>query len=277
MKNIIKNFIYGFLFGTANAIPGISGGTIAVVLDFYDRLVSCITLNFKKIFENIDFILPLAIGIFSGMVGSANLMGLLLEKYPCQTYFGFIGVVFGSIPLIYKKATSKEKINKAGIIAFVIASIIMIALSIANPQTSTIKYTTLSVESFIIVFLTLLLGSITMMIPGVSGSLVLAIIGMYETIYVEIIGGLNIPLLIPAALGGAVGMLGGSKLINYLLSNYIQQSFMSILGLLVFSTIPLFNYANVFKVDSFTIITSIIVMIVMIVVTYMFSKKDEGK
>ncbi|MEG0176805.1 DUF368 domain-containing protein [Anaerorhabdus sp.] len=275
----IKYVVFGILMGIANVIPGVSGGTIAVILNFYDRLMESITLNFKVIKRNLPFLIPLALGLGIGIVGLSKIMSLLLINFPTQTYFGFIGIVLGSLPLIFFKAKGKTKeIKPINWIAFAIALVIMLYFAFMNADkesaAAAIKYTSLNLESFVVCFIGMAIATVTMIIPGISGSLILIIMGLYGTVYGFAIAEFNIPLLIPCGLGGVVGLLGGAKGVRFLLDRYEQVTYMAILGLLVGSFVQLYMLSGIELVINGTLIVSIIVAAITFVIIYWFSSQE---
>lgn len=282
MKEKIKYVFYGIIMGIANVIPGVSGGTMAIILNFYDRLMESITFNLKIIKKNIGFLIPLGIGLVIGILGLSKVMNVLLSDYPTQTYFAFIGIIIGSLPLIWSKAKrSDKKIQISSWIAFIVTLGIMIGLAFfsSDKDAAPIKYTSFSIEACIMCFISMIIGASTMIIPGISGSMMLLIMGMYGTIFGFVISNLYIPLLIPTALGAFVGLFGGAKLITIFLNKYEQLTYMAILGLLIGSMTELFKRCGILQADMMTVITSIIACVVMFVVVYLFSlaemKRDK--
>lgn len=282
MKEKIKYVFYGIIMGIANVIPGVSGGTMAIILNFYDRLMESITFNLKIIKKNIGFLIPLGIGLVIGILGLSKVMNVLLSDYPTQTYFAFIGIIIGSLPLIWSKAKrSDKKIQISSWIAFIVTLGIMIGLAFfsSDKDAAPIKYTSFSIEACIMCFISMIIGASTMIIPGISGSMMLLIMGMYGTIFGFVISNLYIPLLIPTALGAFVGLFGGAKLITLFLNKYEQLTYMAILGLLIGSMAELFKRCGILQADMMTVITSIIACVVMFVVVYLFSlaemKRDK--
>jgi len=275
--NTVKYILYGLIMGVSNVIPGVSGGTMAVILNFYDRLMECITLDFKVIKKNLNFLIPLAVGMVIAILGLSKVMQFLLLNYPTQTYFAFIGIVFGSLPLIYSKA-SIGGLEKKNYLPMFFTLILMIALSLYNKDSSSvsevIKYTTLDLESFIMCFLALMIAAVTMIVPGISGALVLIILGMYGTIVGYVVADFYIPLLIPSLLGGIFGILGGAKVVRFLLKHFQQATYMAILGLLLGSLVELYNNANLVLSFNGSLIASVLIMIVMFILVYWFSNQE---
>lgn len=272
-------FIYGILMSITNVIPGISGGTVALVLNFYDKLMESITLNFKIIKKNLNFIIPLGSGLVIGVIIFSKIMKILLKAFPTQTFIAFAGVIVGSLPLIYAIAKKRKKISKINWFVFLVAIILMIILSFISIDKgdAIIKYQTFSIEAMIMCFIAMSIATATMIIPGISGSLMLLIMGMYGTIYISAIGNLYFPLLIPTAFGGLFGLFAGAKLISYLLKRFEQLTYMAILGLLAGSLIELFKKSNILTADFIVIFSSIICFVFSFLIVYLFSLKEIKK
>ena len=270
--NFIKYIFYGIIFGVSNVIPGVSGGTMAIVFNFYDLLTESITLNFKILKKNIMFIIPFGFGIIIGIFVFASIISFLLENYTTSTYFGLIGIVLGSTPLIINKVKA-DPIKPLSYIFGIIALGIMIAFIFVNEEGSgSILYNTLSIESFIVLLLSLVIAAATMIIPGISGSLMLIVMGTYPTV-INIVKTFDITLMIPVLLGALIGLLGGAKLITIVLKKYKQYTYMAILGLVIGSIFPLIKNSSITNLDA-TIIVPIICLIVMSIIIYMFSRYE---
>ena len=274
MLEKIKYVFFGIIMGIANVIPGVSGGTMAIILNFYDRLMESITFNLKVIKKNLNFLIPLGIGIVVGIVGLSKVMNVLLNAYPTQTYFAFIGIVLGSLPLIWSKARMhKKEVGATSWIAFAAMLSLMIFLSLfkADKEGAAILYNSFSLQSCLACFVSMIIASSTMIIPGISGSLMLLIMNMYGTIFGFVISEFYIPLLIPVGLGAVIGIFGGAKLITVFLKRFEQFTYMAILGLLVGSIFELVKRCGIFNADLMTIVTSIVATAIMFVVVYLFS------
>jgi len=171
----------------------------------------------------------------------------------------------------------------------------MVGFAFASKSTGGVKYTTLNIESFIVCMLAMIIGSMTMVIPGVSGALTLTILGMYETIFGFVFGSISIDnilnffldfthlfnnplsLLIPCGIGGIIGLVGGAKLVKIALAKFPQATYLAILGLLVGSIVQLLKNADILNQNIITIITSIICAIIMGVIVYLFSKDEINR
>ena len=125
--NILRTLFIGIAIGMANVIPGVSGGTLAVVFNIYDKFINAITFNVKKIIQNWRFVVPLIGGMALGVLIFSKLISILYTKFPVQTNFFFVGLIFGSIPLLFSFMTKKSENEKFG--AGRIISIVLCALA----------------------------------------------------------------------------------------------------------------------------------------------------
>ena len=248
MIESIKLFFVGIILGVGNVIPGVSGGTIAVVFNIYDRLINVISLNIKKIISEWKFLLPLGLGMVAGIIGFSKVITFLFENYPMQTNLFFVGIITGSIPLIYRKIKSsmneisseKKKPYLSTIICFVISLAIMIVMTVFKDiSTSTIIYTELTMPLFFILMASGFLGAIAMIIPGISGSFLLLAIGTYATV-IGSLSDFNIPLMIPTAFGILIGLLFGAYLVRLLMEKTPSQTYGAIFGLVIGSIFTVF-------------------------------------
>ena len=246
--DFIRLIVIGVILGVANVIPGVSGGTLAVVFNIYDRLISVITLNVKKILSEWKFILPLVVGMGLGIILFSKAITFLFENYPVQTNWFFIGIILGSIPMIAKrlmaasKASSSDarKIPVSAIVCGVLALAVMAIMTYANVAESGAPIQTELTPLLVVkLFIGLACATIAMIIPGISGSFLMLVVGVYSTV-IAAISDFNIPLLIPAVIGGVVGLLGGAKLVRFLMEKVPAQTYGAIMGLVLGSILVIF-------------------------------------
>ena len=271
MFSIIRTFFIGLAIGMANVIPGVSGGTLAVVFNIYDKFVNAITLNFKKLWRNRKFVFPLLIGMLGGVLVFSKLISIVYEKFPMQTNYFFTGLILGSIPMLFKYMTAKkegEKFSAGKITTIVICALAGFALLIylghlegvlGTPDMSgDLPDQTLPLT--IRIFAAGLIGAVAMIIPGISGSLLMLIMGVYTIVMKSI--SLLFPtlfasdfqlffkaffLLLPNGVGVLIGLLSGAKLIAWLLKKIPNQTYAVIFGLICASAVnvfPGFNFAT---------------------------------
>ena len=270
--DFIRLIVIGVILGVANVIPGVSGGTLAVVFNIYDRLINVITLNVKKILSEWKFILPLVVGMGLGIILFSKAITFLFEHYPVQTNWFFIGIILGSIPMIAKrlmaasKASSSDarKIPVSAIVCGVLALAVMAIMTYANVAESGAPIQTeLTPVLAVKLFIGLACATIAMIIPGISGSFLMLVVGIYSTV-IAAISDFNIPLLIPAVIGGVVGLLGGAKLVRFLMEKVPAQTYGAIMGLVLGSILVIFPGFGGFA----TLVTSLLAAAVGFVVSF---------
>lgn len=251
MKYLLDVF-KGMAIGIANVIPGFSGGTMAVILKVYERLIGALSEIASKPLKVIKEVWALVLGVALGVVVASFTIIFALEKFPIQTIMFFVGLIIGSIPTIVKNI--KEEGNKEGqkfriklvdILSFLICVAIMIFLPLADTGVDVQKVNLLTLA---VVCIMGVISAGAMIIPGVSGSLILMLFGYYILIIgnikevLENMMSLNflgmkdgILVLIFFAVGAVIGLIGISKLIKFLLKKWPKTVYIAILGLLVAS------------------------------------------
>jgi putative membrane protein len=236
MKEIleyIKNGFKGMLIGIANAIPGVSGGTIAVVTGIYDRLIFSGTTLLKK--DEVGFktkfiflatvVVGLLIGIFSGFI----FLGELIDASPIPTGFFFFGLVLGSVPYLAKK-TFAYPLKSGYVIPFILSFGLLIAMGLAAKPELGSPITELSLATAGLIFITGVFASAAMVIPGISGSFLMLLVGMYSTVSYAF-RSFNIVMLGLFLLGALVGIVLVSLGISKVLKRYPAIAYWTILGL----------------------------------------------
>lgn len=237
----IWNMIYGAIIGIANIIPGVSGGTMAVILNIYDELISAVS-NFTKAFKkSLMLLIPIGLGAGAGIILFSKLIGYLLETHPMPVNFFFMGLIIGSVPMIYKRATVKE-FKVVSLIPFVIAMAIMVGMSFLSKDEAAVDtlITTITLGTAIKLIVCGAIAAACTILPGVSGSLILVVLGVYTSV-LNAISTFNIPVLFFVGIGVLIGLLGGAKLIDICLRTNEQLTFFAILGLVVGSVVPVFK------------------------------------
>ena len=238
MKKIleyVKYFVCGVAFGTANVIPGVSGGTMLVVFGVFDRLTEAIS-GIKKIFRNFAFLVTFALGAGAGILLSAKVIGSMFAVYAIQTNMFFIGLILGGVPLVLKLGTAEKKVKPLCIVPFLMSMAAVIALAVLE-KLDIFTLTAENVSGFDVIFslkmfVCAAIAAVTMIIPGISGSFMMMLMGVYETI----IGALNewnFYVIIPFALGAVVGIIFGAKLISILIQKNKLMVYSAIMGMVI--------------------------------------------
>ena len=191
MKNIML-VIKGFIMGLANIIPGVSGGTLALTLGIYEKFINAISHFMKDIKENLKFLIPVVIGMGLSILVGSNVVSAAFEKFPVPTTLFFMGLVLGGIPMIMgkiKEAIKKDKKKKIKqnytvnfgimIVTFIFVMVLAFSEEIFGTGLGNVNLNNVNAIGYFVLFLVGLVAAATMVIPGVSGSLVLMLLGYY--------------------------------------------------------------------------------------------------
>ena len=243
MKNIILT-VKGFFIGIANLIPGISGGTIAIVLGIYDKLINSISHFFSKFKDNVKFLLPIFIGIAISILTMSKVISFALENWLFPTVLFFIGAIMGGIPMLHGKIKN-TKMDFKSYIVFVISFTIIILLTFAGGD-SEVSFESLSIVGYIKLFLVGVIAAATMIVPGVSGAAVLMTLGYYAPI-LAVVKNLtdfsmlshNLAVVIPFGVGVVIGIFAVAKLIEFLFKKYEKQTYYGVLGFVTSSILAI--------------------------------------
>lgn len=241
--NAILLLLKGFIMGIANIIPGVSGGTLAIILGIYEKLIDVLSAFWKNLKKNILFILPLLIGMGMALIAGSFVIDWGLENFPIATTMFFVGLVIGGIPFIYMKV--HKKYNVVNIIIFLVIFALVVLISVISMNNS-VSLDKLNFLEIVKLFFVGVVAAATMIIPGISGSLVLMNLGYYEPVIDAIKGltkisemGHNICILLPLGLGVIVGLVLIAKLIKWLLKKFPVQSYFGILAFVTASIVSI--------------------------------------
>ena len=225
--SFIKDFIKGIAIGAGAILPGISSGVICVILGIYETLLNCVLSFFKNVKENLKILFPIVLGVFGGILLFGNILKYVFYAYPIQTKFIFIGLILGNIPALFKKACSKQTFKLRYLIYLFATFAIGIGLVILednlNISSSATEY------SYTFLIISGLLMSAGVIIPGISSTLILMLLGVYDA-YLISVSSLYLSVLIPMGIGLFIGSLLCMKLIKFLLDKFHAQTFFSIIG-----------------------------------------------
>ena len=250
MKNILL-VIKGFIMGIANIIPGVSGGTLALTLGIYEDFIGAISHFFRNIKKHVNFLLPIFVGILLSVITMSNVISTCFDQYPIPTTLFFMGLVIGGIPMLLKrvKNTKEKKQVSSYVIALITFSIVMIMAfseQIFGSGLGNVSFSNMAVFDYVILFFVGLIAAATMVIPGVSGSLVLMLLGYY----LPIIGvlkeltkfenlGPNLLVAFVFGVGVLVGIVAISKVIEFLLEKFEAKTFFGVIGFILASVIAI--------------------------------------
>lgn len=234
-----KNIYRGMLMGASDVIPGVSGGTIAVLLGIYDRLIAAINGFVSKDWKKqLGFLIPLGIGIVIAILLLSHVIEWLFVHYPGPTKFFFLGLIIGILPYLFQKADAKNKFQTKHIILLIIGAVIVGSMAFLQAGEGAIIQN-ISTSTYILLFFSGIIASSAMILPGISGSFMLLIIGVYPTV-ISAISNLQLDVIAVTGVGIAIGLVVMSKIINFFLNNYYTATFAIIIGSVLGSIIVVF-------------------------------------
>lgn len=282
----IKEILKGILIGIANIIPGVSGGTMAVSMGIYDKMIYAVN-NIKKQFKkSIQYLLPYVIGAVIGIAALSVIIERLFETRPLETSLGFIGLIIGGIPVLIKKVKNKG-FKASYAISFIVFFALIIGLQLLQVNEGATVALSSSPKMMILLFLVGIIASATMVIPGVSGSMILMLIGFYQPIIdmvSECVTALkdldftiilkNGIILLPFAIGVLVGIVIIAKLITFLFEKFETVTFYGIIGLVAASPFAVLMSSGVRSPKASNIIIGIIACVAGIAVTYFLGGEE---
>lgn len=245
MTNIIELISKGGLIGVANIIPGVSGGTMAVVLGLYERLIEAIgniATDRERRREYVIFLLQIGAGAALAIVLLSWLMDFLLTYYPGYTYLFFIGLIAGSVPSVYR-THDDMRLTASSVFAFIAGMGLILSVSFLFPavekSTNGVADFQMSFIALGLLFISGILSGGSMIVPGISGSFMLVLLGQYK-IAIKAIKELNVLILAILGSGALLGVWGFARLIDASLKRFPRQTMYFILGLVLASLYPIF-------------------------------------
>ena len=242
------NFIRGFFMALADSVPGVSGGTIAFILGFYDELInsinSLISGNKEERFKALSFLFKIGIGWVIGIVLAIFFITSVFEEHIYLISSLFIGLIIMAIPLIIKEEKDVIIDNKINILFTILGIIVVASITYFNPLTQSgdgaVSLTDLNFGLILFIFIAGMIAISAMVLPGISGSTILLILGLYGVILNAIKEVLTFnftyfPVVFIFGLGIITGVLLTIKVVKYALKNYRSQTIYLILGFMISS------------------------------------------
>lgn len=279
MKENIKLILKGMLIGIANIIPGVSGGTLMITLGIYEQIINTISHFFSNIKNNLKFIIPLGIGMVLSILLFSKIISIGLEKIPFATTLFFIGLILGGIPLLWKKVKLNSR-KLSNILVFFITFLIVTIFAFLKSDNFIVSFTNLNFISIIMLFLVGMIASSTMIIPGISGSFVLILLGYYEPIINTIkyltnfnLLGHNLLILMPFGIGIIIGIILVAKLIEFLLKKYEVKTYYGVLGFVLASMIAIIKPILNIELTVIEVIIAIILSFLGFITAYKLGEK----
>ncbi len=247
MREHIANFLKGFAMGVANVIPGVSGGTIALLTGIFERLINALKsfdveavrlllkFKFREFAQHVDFgfLLSVFVGVGVSIISVAKLLEFLFQSYPVYVWSFFFGLILVSVWFVGK---SIGKIDVAAAVSFVVGAAVAFGLSVMNPATENTAFWYLIICGAVAVC--------SMILPGLSGSFVLILMGNYQLIMIYAVSHFDMKIIVPVAIGVVVGLLAFSHFLSWLLSRYARQTMAVLTGFIFGSLGTIWPWKN---------------------------------
>ena len=275
---MFKNFLKGMVMGLANIIPGVSGGTLAVSMGIYDKLIHCLTHLFREFKESIRFVLPIILGMIVALAGLSFVITPAFEYFPLQTNGLFIGLIVGGLPLMFRKVKG-SRIRIGHGIVFLIFFAIVIGMAMLGDTEGKAADLSFGLVNVLKLFGVGVIASATMVIPGVSGSMMLLVMGYYNPIvatikeFVEALVHFNMQeilrccgIMIPMGIGVIVGIFAIAKVIEIIFEKFPVYAYYAIIGLILASPIAILMTSELGVLTVLSVITSLVTFAVGFVV-----------
>lgn len=267
---MIKSMLKGMVIGIANIIPGVSGGTMMVSMGIYDKLIHCITHLFSEFKKSVMFLFPIAIGMGVAIVASSFGLEWLFGHYPVQTNLLFIGLVLGGLPAIWKNVKDNS-VRLGHVLAGLLFFALVVGLALMGEKEGAAANLSFNLINVIKLFGVGIIASATMVIPGVSGSMMLLLMGYYNPILTTIndffrslaafdmqgiLAGCSV--LIPFGVGVVVGIFAIAKLIEIIFAKFPLYAYWAIIGLIVASPFAILLMGTYPQITVMSVVTGLI-------------------
>ncbi|HHC6361916.1 TPA: DUF368 domain-containing protein [Staphylococcus aureus] len=240
------NILKGFAMGTSDLVPGVSGGTIALLLGIYNQFIASISGIFSRRFwPSFTFLIPIIIGMLLAMGSLSNLFNYLLSQHHIPTMFFFGGLIIGIVPYLLKISNYKTSFTTKHYMMVIAGIAILIVITLMNNGDKHAETLTLSTGLIIKYFIAGMCASSAMLLPGISGSFMLLVFGVYGTVMLAIsefvkLNFAGLPILLAVGFGVLAGFIISSKIIQYFLTHHKLMTFALIIGFVVGSLFAVF-------------------------------------
>ena len=248
---MIKNILKGIVIGLANIIPGVSGGTMAVSMGIYDKLIHCVTHLFKEFKKSVLFLIPIFLGAGIAVVGLTFVIPTMFARFPLQTNLLFIGLIVGGLPAVWKKVKG-QSVRAGHILAFLIFFALVAGMAAFGESEGKAADLSFGVLNVIKLFGVGVIASATMIIPGVSGSMILLLLGYYNPVigaikdFITALAAFDMPgiltgvgILMPFGFGVVFGIFAIAKIIEVIFVKIPLYAYWAIIGLIAASPIAI--------------------------------------
>lgn len=271
MKEKIVLFIKGIVLGIAFVIPGVSGGTLAVLMGIYEELIEAASNfyksvnDFKKYFM---YLLPIGLGVVFSVSVFARIIKFGLDKAPIITILIFLGMIIGGIPSLCKNVKG-NKITIKDASLMLVGMLIVLSMLIFHKSSNLVTFDNMNMYGYVILFFVGMLAAVTMVVPGISGSFTLMLIGYYEPV-LNMVNEItafknlstNIILMCVFMLGVVLGIVFISKVIEWCLKHYKRETYYAIIGFVLSSIVSVLYEVSKFPMNGVHLVIGVVLLII---------------
>ena len=269
-------FLKGFVIGFGIIFP-ISSSVLAMTMGIYERIIKIINNFFSSFKENKKFIIFFALGVVASAICCCLLLNITLNKFPVATLLFFVGLILGGVKMIVQK--TEKKYSVANILCTVIGALILIGISLLGSKEGVSISTDLA--GYLKLFGVGIIAAGTMIIPGVSGSAILVILGYYtphlniisETVHFNNLNP-NIFIIIVFGIGMLIGIIAVSKLMEYLLEKHKIKTYFAIVGFVFASIVNIIILIFGYKIKVAEFIVGMVLLLIGYVLSAKYLKED---
>ena len=236
-NNSLLNVIKGICVGGSMLIPGVSGGSMAMILGIYNELISSVSSFFKDKKSSTKLLGTFAVGGLIGILLFAKPLLYLTDKYTFPMMYFFVGAVMGSIPMIYKQAEIK-KVSTRSVLYIILGMIIILLISFIPQELFQVDLST-GIMDYLLLVIAGIVAAIALVLPGISVSYMFLVLGMYEET-IKAIDEFYIPYLIPLGIGLLLGIILTTRILEKAMNLYREATYLIILGFVIGSVIEVF-------------------------------------
>lgn len=277
MKDKIVLFIKGIILGISFVIPGVSGGTLAVLMGIYEELIKAASNfyksvnDFKKYFM---YLLPIGLGVVFSVSVFARIIKFGLDKAPIITILIFLGMIIGGIPSLCKNVKG-YKITIQDTSLVLVGMLIVLSMLIFHKSSNLVTFDNINMYGYIILFFVGMLAAVTMVVPGISGSFTLMLIGYYEPV-LNMVNEItafknlstNIILMSVFMLGVILGIVFVSKVIEWCLKHYKKETYYAIIGFVLSSIVSVLYEVSKFPMNEVHLVIGVVLLIINSLLVY---------
>ena len=271
---MLKMILQGMAVGIANIIPGVSGGTMMVAMGLYDKLIHAITHLKSEFKKSLGLLAPIFAGVGIAIIVLSRLFEYLLANHPIPTNFAFCGLIAGSLPFIFKKVEG-AKITIGKVLPFLVFFAVVILMAVMGETRGVAADVSFSALNMIKLLGVGIIAAATMVVPGVSGSMMLMLLGYYDVILATINDCIDalvsfdiqailgaVGVLAPFGIGVVIGIFLIAKLIEFIFARAETHAYFAIIGLIMASPIAILLRTDWSTFSPITLVISVITFIV---------------